>query len=106
MKGILIGIVILIVGGLAINCYLADMKAKQLGNQVVILNNLVKEKDIVIDRLIGEKDSKQQELDILKKELESVKTTLSNTVLKLQAQVQASVAPAPVKAPAKISVKK
>jgi len=106
MKGILVGITILVVGGLAINCHLADMKVKQSASQITVLNDLIKEKDIVINKLIGQRDSKQQELDILKKELESVKTTLSNTVLKLQAQTPASVAPAPVKAPVKIPVKK
>ncbi|MFH0764745.1 MAG: hypothetical protein V1927_07085 [Candidatus Omnitrophota bacterium] len=101
MKGILAGILILVVGGLAINNYLAGLEVKNSAKQIVILNDLIKEKDMAIEKLIVDRDSKHQELNILKKELESVKTDLSNTVLKLQVQAPASVAPAPVKAPVK-----
>lgn len=104
MKGILIGIAILVMGGMAINGYLADLKAKGSAKQLTVLNDLIKEKDMVINKLIGGRDSKQQELDILKKELESVKTDLSNTVLRLQAQTPA-LSPSPVKAPIKAPVK-
>lgn len=102
MKGILAGLVILVVGSLAVNCYLADIKVKESAKQIVVLNDLIKEKDAAISKLIGERDSKEQELNILRRELDSVKTTLSNTVLKLQAQTP----PAPVQAPVKTSVKK
>ncbi|MCX5686838.1 MAG: hypothetical protein NTW09_05225 [Candidatus Omnitrophica bacterium] len=104
MKGILAGIAILVVGGLAINNYLAGIQVKGSAKQIAALNDLIKEKDVVINKLISGKDSKQQELDILKKELESVKTDLSNTVLKIQAQTPASPS-APVKTPVKAPVK-
>jgi len=107
MKIVLIGIAVIIIGGLAISCYVSDMKAKQSAKEVVVLNDLIKEKDAAINKLMGEMQSKQQELNGLKKDLENVKTELSNTVLKLQVSTPASTTPVsttvktPVKAPAK-----
>lgn len=104
VKGILAGLIILVIGLLVINCYLADLKAKEAARQITVLNVLIQQKDEVIVKLTADVAANQQLLDSAKKELESVKTELSNTVLRLQA---ASVPVAsPVKAPAPTIVKK
>ncbi len=97
VKGILAGLIILVVGLLVINCYLADLKAKEAARQITALNVLIQQKDEVIVKLTADIAANQQLLDNANKELESVKTELSNTVLRLQA------ASAPVTAPVKVS---
>ncbi|MFA6142862.1 MAG: hypothetical protein WC738_06190 [Candidatus Omnitrophota bacterium] len=85
MKGILAGLVILVVGLLAINCYFADLKAKEAAKEITALNVLIQQKDEMISKLTTDIAANQQLLERAKKELESVKTELSNTVLRLQA---------------------
>ena len=89
IKIILVGIAIIIAVILVVSVLQANSKLKQAELQIVTLNDLIAQKDADINKLVADLQIKQGELNVANKELESVKTELSNTVLRLQASGEA-----------------
>ena len=82
---ILAVICIILISILVISSSANGVKLKNAQAQAALLNDAVAEKDVEIARLNGMVQEKQQVIDSLNKEIESVKTELSNTVVRLQA---------------------
>ena len=99
LKTVLTGLIILIVGLLAVSCYLAEVKAKESAVQISALSDLVAQKDTAISKLSADLQAKQKELDAASKELINVRKELTAAISRLQAVV---VPPAPAAVPAKM----
>lgn len=82
---ILTVICIILAGALIINSSSSGTKLSTTQCQVVSLSTVVAKKDAEIKKLNGVVKAKDQEIATLKKEIEGVKTELSNTVVRLQA---------------------
>lgn len=89
VKIILIAVIIIMAALLVINAIQANGKIKQLQSQVMVLNDMLDEKDKEMSKLVLNMQAKLKELESAKKEIEAVKTELSNTVIRLQSSTSA-----------------
>jgi hypothetical protein len=78
-------ICIILISVLVISSSANGVKLKKAQAQIAILKDTVAEKDREIVGLTGLIQAKQQALDSMNREVENVKTELSNTVIRLQA---------------------
>ncbi|MCX5677560.1 MAG: hypothetical protein NTY76_00405 [Candidatus Omnitrophica bacterium] len=82
---VLVVICIILISVLVISSSANGVKLKKAQAQVIVLNNTIVQKDAEIIRLNSVLQVKQQALDSMNREMENVKTELSNTVIRLQA---------------------
>jgi len=82
---ILVVICIVLISVLVIGSSANGVKLKKARAQIAILNDTVAQKDGEILRLTDLIQAKQRALDSVNREVENVKTELSNTVIRLQA---------------------
>ena len=73
VRVILIILVVIIVALFGASFYMNYETIKLIENETVVVDNLIRQKDAVIEKLNGLVEEKQKELDAVKTELESVK---------------------------------
>ena len=86
---ILTVVCIILVSVLVINSSSNGKKVGKAESQIVALSAVVANKDAEVKKLSGMLKAKDQEVATLNKEIERVKTELSNTVVRLQASPNA-----------------
>lgn len=82
---ILAVVCIVLISVLVIGSSANGVKLKKAQAQIAILDDKVAQRDGEIIKLAGLIQAKQQALDSMNREVENVKTELSNTVIRLQA---------------------
>jgi len=70
---ILVSLVVVIVALFGGSFYMNYETIKLIENETVVVDNLIRQKDAVIEKLNGLVEEKQKELDAVKTELENVK---------------------------------
>ena len=85
ITAILIVICIILLSVLVISSSANGIKIKKAEAQVAALNKTIADKDGEIARLNGTVRDREQALDTMRREMDTVKTELSNTVLRMQA---------------------
>ena len=70
---ILVSLVVVIVALFGGSFYMNYETIKLIENETIVVDNLVRQKDAVIEKLNGLVEEKQKELDAVKTELENVK---------------------------------